>query len=204
MQVTKEICEKLMLMKGEIRGVTLLTDVTFLKNEGGDDAVSQVEEKAKSFGFPLQYTTIEKTKWYPLGKRFLSFLFVANHFNFDEATIRRMGHNSPKANVLLKLSLKYFISFEHLLEKTPRLWQEHYTVGRLEVVEKNITEGTATLHLYDFNFHDIDAEVMRLYTECYLEGYIERTVQFVKPEFHAVMKALIDTNGTTFYEFKPA
>jgi len=183
-ELTKEIAQKLIKIKGEARGVVFETDMEFILKEKGEEGLKMIEKEFEKIGFPIQYKTIKVMNFYPVGLRVISLLAIKKTFNFDEEKIKSMGFFGTKVSLILKLFLKYFFSIERVFFKeTPRMWKKHYTVGELIPVDLNEGEKYALLRLENFILHPLLC--------VYLGGY-----------FCGVVQMLVRTKKITYQETK--
>jgi len=164
-ELTKELVQKLMAIKGEVRGVVFTTDTEYILAEKGEEGLKQVEEELKELGQPIKYQEIETLAYYPVGLRVLSLLAIKRVFNFDDEKIKEMGLMATKKSIIVKFFIKYVFSFQKVFfEQSPKIWQKHWTIGELIPAELNEEKKYAINKLKDFNLHPIYCT--------YLKGYL--------------------------------
>lgn len=168
--LTKKLAQKLIKMEGEVRGVTFKTDTEFVLREKGPGGLKEVERKLKELGTPIDYGKLDTMNFYPIGLRVLSLLAIRETFKFSDKDIERMGAAAPKVSLVIKLFTKFFFSLAKTLEQAPRMWEKHYTTGRL-TAETHEEERYAIVRLWDLSAHPIFCR--------YLRGYFATVVQMV-------------------------
>ena len=128
-------------------------------------------------GHPIKYKEIETFGYYPVGLRALSLLVIKKVFNFDDEKIKEIGFFGTKVSLIIKFFIKYVFSTQKVfLQEGPRIWREHWTIGRLVPVELNEKEKYAVLQLKDFNLHPIYC----IFLEGYLSGLFSMIVKSPK------------------------
>lgn len=170
-QITKEEIKKLLEIPGKTRGVVLQTDAEYIREKKGEKGLSLLAEEFKKMECPIDYKNIKLTEWYPVGLRVISLLLIRKIFNFDEKQIEDMGNNAPKYSFIVRMLMKYFLTFPKTYKEAPNYWRKHYTVGMLEGANYDLKKKYYTLRLKEFKIHPI------LCT--YLGGYFIRIGQFV-------------------------
>lgn len=164
-KLTQKLAQKLMKIKGEVRGVSLKADAEFVLNEKGPEGLKKVEEKLREIGFPIEYQKINQFAFYPLGLRILSLLAIQEVFNWSSEKIKKMGSYGMKISWIIRLFARYFFSIETTLRFVPKVWNQYFTVGSLKVLEYNLEKKYVILKLEKFDLHP-------LYCKC-LEGIFE-------------------------------
>lgn len=183
-ELTKEIAQKLMEIKGEARGVTLRTDMEYILKEKGEEGLKKLEEELENLGYPIKYKEIETMGFYPVGLRILSLLAIKKIFNFDDEKIKEMGLLATKVSLIIKLFVKYFLSIQKVFfQEGPKIWKRHWTIGELVPVELNEEKKYAILRLENFTLHPLYC--------IYLGGY-----------FCGILQMLVKASQITFEETK--
>ena len=172
--IKKEELENLVKIKGEVRGVVFQTDAKYVLAKEGEEGLKKLEEKIRDLGYKIDYRNTKAMDWYPLGLRVISLLVIQSVFDWSTSEIREMGKTAPKSSFVVKFLFKLFAPLSKLVKELPRYWKEHYTAGKMEVVDFDEENKKFALLLKDFEVHPIFC--------LYLEGYIERTLCFSVPE----------------------
>ncbi len=171
-ELTKETAKKLMEIKEEARGVTLGIDRDYILKEKGEEGLKKLEEELEKLGYPIKYKKIETLAFYPAGLRALSLLAIKKVFNFDDEKIKEIGFLGTKTSLIIKFFIRYVFSFQKVFfEESPKIWREHWTIGKLIPVELNEEKKYAILRLEDFNLHPIYCR--------FLEGYLSGLFQMM-------------------------
>ncbi|UCB59149.1 MAG: hypothetical protein JSV67_02285 [Thermoplasmatales archaeon] len=164
--------EKLRLIKGEVKAVTLLTDKTYIIKHKGENGITRVEEEIKKMGLPFEYNAIKSpSTFYPLSIRVASLLATKKVFGWDDNQMKEMGRMAPKNSVFTKLLLRYLISLKKMAKEIPRHWKRHYTIGLMDPGELHEDDKHLIIRLRDFNTHPIMCT--------YLSGYFIGTVELL-------------------------
>ena len=189
-ELTKEIAQKLMEIKGEARGVVFKTDTEYILKEKGEEGLKKVEEELKKLGYPIKFKETRTMDFYPVGLRALSLLTIKKVFDFDDGKIKEMGKKAPKISTIIKLFMKYFLSLEKTIGQVSKMWEKHYTIGKLEA-EVNEKERYIILRLKDFKIHPVLCKYLEEYFSSVTELIVgspvtpeERRCDFKKDKFH--------------------
>jgi len=192
-KLTKEMAQKLMAMKGEARGTTIKYDWDFILRQKGEEGLKKLEEKMAELGFPLRYKEIKPVGFYPVGMDALSMLIIKELFDFGEKEFRELGAAEVKLSFLERLLVKYFASFSILIKGVPQMWQSHYTIGNLEVIEANEKEKYVILRLKDFTAHLPFCFILR--------GFLPKTIEMVKRVNATCEETKCTLRGDDYHEF---
>lgn len=193
-ETTKAEIKKIMENKGEVRGAVFQTDAEYVRQQKGEEGLKAIEKKTKEFGYPINYAQIKTMDWYPLGLRAISLLAAKEAFNWGDKEIENMGNAAPKYSFIVKLLMKYFLSFPMTYKQSPTYWEKHYTVGVLEAPDYDLEKKYYIIRLKDFKVHPILC--------VYLEGYFMRIGQFVlKGKNFRVKETKCMFKGDPYHEF---
>ncbi len=169
--INKEELENLMKIKGEVKGVVFQTDGKYVLEKEGEQGFKKLEKRVKELGFPIDYKTGSALDLHPIGLRIISLFLIKDTFNWSDEEIRNMGYIAPSTSFMVKLLMKFFVSFKKFMNEVPRYWKKHYTIGELETVKLDDETKDAILHLKGVKIHPLFC--------LYLEGYYERMYQFI-------------------------
>jgi len=174
METSKEQLDNLMKIKGEVRGAVFQTDAEYVRIKKGGRGLVLVQEELKKLGHPIDYASIKATEWYPLGLRAISLLTIKKVFDWDDRDIEEMGNAAPKYSFIVRLLMKYFLTFPMSYKQSPAYWKKHYTVGKFKTPGYDLNKKYYIARLEDFKVHPILC--------VYLGGYFMRIGQFVLKE----------------------
>jgi len=59
-KLTKEFAQKLMEIKGEVRGVAFRTDTEYILREKGEEGLKKLEDKMARLGYPIKYKKLRQ------------------------------------------------------------------------------------------------------------------------------------------------
>lgn len=167
---TKEEADKLMEMKGEIKGVTFQTDAEYVKKNWGQPGLEKLKKELDRLGYPIDYETVKALEWYPMGLRLLSLRVIKDLFGLDDQGIKSIGNNAPKVSFVIKMFMKFFVSIPATFAQAAGIWRKHYSLGTIEP-EIHEDEKYTIFHLRDI---DVPPDLLR-----YIEGYFERVGEYL-------------------------
>jgi len=169
---SKEIADKFMNFKGEVRGVSLKNYADFILKKDGEESLKKIENALADVGYPIKYRELITMNFYPLGFQALSISAMQKFLNYDEKKFYELGRFQPKVSLMIKIFLKYFFSIDMLAKKVPYMWKKSYTAGELKVVELNKEKRCMILRLEDFPCHPIQCHQT-------LRGYFPTVLKMV-------------------------
>ena len=170
-QLAKKEIETLLATPGKVRGAVFQTDAEYVRSKKGEEGVLAVEEELKKLGCPLDYRKIKAISWHPIGLRVISLLVIKNTLGLEDKDIEEMGNLAPKYSLIVKLLMKYFLTIEMTYKESPKYWEKHYTIGRLEAPGYSLKEKYFIVRIRDFKVHPILC--------VYFRGYFKRISQFL-------------------------
>jgi len=176
--ITKEMADEIMKLRGEIRGIGLKTDMDSLRKKKGKEYLVKMGEELERLGYPLKYNEINIGAFYPIGQDVLDLLVIWKLLDFDKTMIKEIGYDAPNFSIFLKIFLKHFASMKDTLKQARAMEREHYTIGEFKLVELNEEKRYAILRMDDFDIHPIECLV--------LEGYFAKLCQMMIREGKAV------------------
>lgn len=157
--ISKEIAEKLMKVKGELRGAVFKTDIQFILKEKGKEGLKKIEKEMERLGYPFEYEKIRVTSFYPIGLRAVSLLVMKKVLGFSNEKITEMGFEAPRSSFILRLSMKFLAftrSAKLWYQNTPGLWRKFVTIGEFSVPEFDEKDKKIVIdRIRDFNVHPI-------------------------------------------------
>lgn len=151
--IPKKDLKKIKNLKGKVRGVTFETDLKYVETLEGKEERKKVacEISKQEPGFDPE--KIKSTEWYPLHWRLISLLTIKNYFNWSRDDIFDMGHAAPSNSFVVKIILRYFVSFEKTCREAATYWGKHYSTGKFETTEFKPKEKKVVYTLYNFQAH---------------------------------------------------
>ncbi len=192
--VSKEDAERLMSIKGQVRGAVFETDAEYVRNKHGREALMKVETVMQDLGCELRYDQLSSMEWMPLGLRSISLLAMKELFEWSDEEVKAVGDAAPKHSFTVKLFMKFFISPRMAFSHAPEYWTRHYDTGRLEAVAIDEEKRNAVVRLHEFTCHSVYCK--------YLEGYFGRLFKFMFPNsLVTIRETSCICNGDTCHEF---
>lgn len=167
----KQKIEKLIKMKGKVRGVVFETDARYVLEKKGKEGLAKVKKETKRLGHLIDYEKIRPLDWYSAGLRALSLIAIKNAFNWGDKEIFDMGNNAPKFSIIVKMLLKYFVSLKKSISQIPVYWNKHWTVGKIECPEFHEKDKWLVIRICDIKLHPLFC--------VYEAGYFLRIAQYV-------------------------
>jgi hypothetical protein len=148
--ISKEEADRLMHLKGEIRGIALKDDFKYIFQREGQKGLDKLENTLKSLGYPIKYNEIKAMTFYPIGLDNLLLTILNRIFNYTDKDFQEMGKFHSKSTLLMKIFMNYFISIDRLVKESPKMWKTYYSEGELEVIEFNKKERYIILKIKNF------------------------------------------------------
>lgn len=151
--ISKEEPNKIMKVKGEIRGVAIKGEMEFILKEEGKEGLKKLEDQMAELGYPIKYKEIKPMTFYPLNLYGAIQLVVKSLFNFDNKKFQEMGAFEAKISLIARLFMKFFFSSEKMIREAPKMWKRYLTIGDLKVIETNEEKKYLILRIENFRFH---------------------------------------------------
>ena len=156
--ISKEEFEKLMSIKGEIRGLGFQTEANFVREKKGEEALKKLENEMARLGHP--YSKIRAMDFYPIGLLAVALLVIQRLFNFTDEDFKEMGQYEAKSSLVIRLFMKYFVSLENVSKEASNIWRKYYSEGDLKIVEMDEEEKKTIIRLENFKLHPILCHVL--------------------------------------------
>lgn len=192
--LTKKEVEKLMKIKGNVRGEGILTDVEYVRFRKGEKGVKLLEEKLKELDYPLKFKEIKSLEWYPVWLDIFKILTIKEIFGWTDKDIFEMANFAPKVSFLVQMLIKYFLSAQRSFEESPKYWRQHYDFGELEAHEFNGKEKYMVFRVKKYKTHPIMCIICA--------GYFLRMAQFVlKSKEVTIKETKCIFKGDSYHEY---
>ncbi|OGZ63969.1 MAG: hypothetical protein A2812_02195 [Candidatus Staskawiczbacteria bacterium RIFCSPHIGHO2_01_FULL_36_16] len=169
--MTKEELDKIMQIKGNVRGAIFQTHAVYIRLKKGDEGVKMVEEKLKELGHPLKFEEVKPLDWYPEAISILIMVVIKEIFNWTDKDIFEMGNMAPKSSFIVRLVIKHFLTPQKCFERGNDHWKKNTDWGEMEAYEFNEKEKYAILRMHGCKSHPVVC--------FYHGGYFLRIAQFV-------------------------
>lgn len=191
--LNKEEIDKLLEVKGEVKGVVFQTDGKYVLEKEGEEGLKKLEKRVKELGLPIDYKKGKALDSHPIGLRIISLLLIKDTFDWSNEEIRNMGYMAPTTSFIVKLLMRFFVTFKKFMNEVPRYWEKHYTVGELETVKLDDETKEAVIRLKDIKFRPLFC--------LYLEGYYERLYQFIVGKEGRCRETKCMFKGASYHEY---
>ena len=192
--IGKEEAEKIVQIKGNVRGAIFQTHAIFIQRKRGEEGLRAVEKKTAELGYPVNCKKIKVGGWYPESLSVLIILVAKDLFNWTEKDIFEMGYSAPKYSFISKTLMAYFLSLKRFLVEVPKYWKKHLDFGELRVVEFDEAKKYIILHEKSYKFHPI----MCIYHAGYYQGI---TKYVVKSEKISIEETKCVFKGDPYHEY---
>lgn len=169
--ISKEELERLMAIKGEVRGLALKSHGDFIMKEKGEQGLRRLEETLEDLGCAINHKEIEAMRFYPIYLEVIALVVIRRLFNFGDEKFIEIGEFGSKLSLIIRLFMKYFISIKLMAKQTPRIWGKYYTIGSLKMSGLDEVKKQLVLRLEDFNLHPLHC--------LHLQGYFSNVVKMV-------------------------
>ena len=180
-------------IKGGVRGLSLKSDGGFILKERGEDGLKELEDAMADIGYPIKYQELNEMSYYPIALKALTLVLIQKLFDFKENDFIRMGEFGSKISLMREILIKYFFSFEGVMNEIPKVWRRYYTVGELEVGEYNKEKKIIRGRLNDFNLHFLECQ--------YLKGHFVGILSMIIKEEMTCEETKCVHRGDNYHEF---
>jgi hypothetical protein len=169
----KEIADEIMLKKGNLRGDAIKSHEKFIRYKEGESGLARVSEKMKEIGYPVNFNKIKVYDWYPASLALLVIITAKEIFNWDDSVIEESGSFTIKNSLVVRVSLKYFVSLEKLFQLFNQFWDKNYDFGKIEIAELNRKDKFFRLQVKEYDLHPINCIAFRAIGR-EMVGYVTR------------------------------
>jgi hypothetical protein len=173
--ITKEIAEKLMKIKGEVRGMAMKGDLEFILQERGEEGLKELEDAIANLGYSVKYKELKALSFYPIGLKGIMLLTIKKLFNFSDEKFQEMGAFGSKINSVIRIFMKYLFSPKIFVSQSQRMWRYYYTIGNCKA-ELNEKEKYVLLRVYNFPYFPDQCKVLKGYFGSILKMVIKHNV----------------------------
>ncbi len=158
----KKIADQIMSVQGNARGDLLLSTISYIKQREGEDGLKDIENESKELGYPIEFSGVERLRWYPKSVNILIYFLCTEIFKWGKEDIFELGRSAVKLSLITRIIAKYFISVEKVFERAPSNWEKYVDFGSTEIVEVNNEKRYGIVRIHGYNFHPVACH--------YLEG----------------------------------
>ncbi len=191
--ISKEELDKLMKIKGEVKGNAMIENMKFILKEEGEEGLKQLERAMTELGHPIRHKEIGTMIFYPLWLDAVMLLVIKRLFNYDDKKFQKMGRFEPKISFLIRLFMKHFVSIERAAKEVPNMWKSSFTVGNLNIEEYNVGKRYGILRLKDYRSIPIQCQIFK--------GYFASLVQMVVGSEVVCQETKCIHKGDEYHEF---
>ena len=155
--ISKEEFEELMKTEGEVRGVAFQTETNFVLEKKGKDVLKKLEDEMARLGHP--YSNIKAMEFYPLGLLIVALTIIKKLLNFTDEDFQEMGKFEAKSSLIIRISMKYFVSLDRIVKEVPKMWRKYYSIGDFQITGLNKEKKEAVMKIENFDLHPILCQV---------------------------------------------
>jgi len=167
--ISKEELDKMMSLKGKIRGAALKEIMSYILKEEGKEGLDKLKETMDSMGHPIG--NIRAMEFYSFGLEAITLVAVKRLFNYDERKFQDLGSYAGKFSIVIRLFMGYLISLERLVGIVQEMWGKYFTIGKVKIIDINKEEKHVVVRIEDYYLHPIHCQV--------LVGYLSSILQIV-------------------------
>ena len=153
--ISQEEFDELMRIKGEIRGVSIKSDLEFILKERGSEDLNKIEKTITNFGYPIAYKEIQILNFYPLGLDAIIMLLAKRMLDFENKDFQKMGRYEAKLSLIMRLFMRYFYSIDRFAKEISSIWRKYFTVGDIKIIEFSKEKKYVILRIENFLCHPL-------------------------------------------------
>ena len=136
-KLTKEEIERIMKIKGDIRGAVFKAFYSYVIDKKGEEGVERVEKRLEDLDYSFDLEGIKSFQWYPQAFAVVVCLVILEVFDWDESAAFDIGYNGPLFSTAAKLLVKYFKTPERGFRQVPKIWRQHVNFAEPKVFKYN-------------------------------------------------------------------
>ena len=174
-KITKEEIDRIMKIKGHIKGSIFQGFYYYVLDKKGKEGVEKVKKRLKELGpsFDLDLEKIDSFKWYPHSIATIVCLAILEVFDWNEEVAYDMGYHNLSHSSLARMLLRYFVTEKSFTKHNMKYWKRQVDYGEIETVETNNEEKYSITRIRSFKkFH----RVVYLYTMGFMARVMELTM----------------------------
>ncbi len=158
--ISKEELDELTSLKGEVRGMGVKTHANFVLKEEGKEGLEKLKKAMETLGYPVKFKEMKSTSFIPLGTEAIVLLVIKRLFNYEDKKFQEIGSFHVKSSLIIRLFMKYFVSFEKMQLEAPKIWKKYFTTGELKVTSFDKERRYASFKLENFKFHPLHCQIL--------------------------------------------
>jgi hypothetical protein len=190
---SKEEFERLINVPGEVRGMGIKAHADFVLKKEGQEALERLEKTIADLGYPIHYNDLKAMDFYPLGLEVVTLVAIKRLFGYDDEKLQEMGGFGVKSSFLMRLFMKYFVSFERLVKEAPKMWKRGGAVGDFKVVDYDKDKRFLILRIENFKVHPIYCSIFK--------GYFLSALQMILKDKPTCQETKCSFSGDEYHQF---
>ncbi len=149
----KNKIEKILKLPGEVRGDVLKTEWDYIRDVEGEKGLEIIREEIKRLNIDIDYNSITKTWWYPIGYKVFILELCRDILNWRDSDIVEMGESAYRQSFIVKTVLRYFTTLEKTFQETPKFWEKYWNAGKLIPYRIDTHKKYLIIRLEDLHVH---------------------------------------------------
>ena len=174
--ISKEELNEWLKIEGEIRGHSIKNTGEFILKEEGKEGLEKLESTMAELGYPIKYSKIKETNYYPAKTLAITFVLIERIFNYDTKKFQEMGKFRAKFSIIMRMLMRYLISLDRAIKEMPKMWRKFLTTGDARVVSFDKKEKWAIIRIENYHFHQIQCRVIEGIFSTILQAIVKSNV----------------------------
>lgn len=185
--------KELMRLEGQMRGTVLKGELAFILKKEGKEGLRRLEERAREFGWLIDYQGLKTMEFYPIWYEPVTYLLMQDVFGFKDEDFVQLGIFESKLPLFVRMFMVPFYSFGSVIKEAPKIWRKYYTVGDLEITELSKKDREAVMTLKNFKLHPLYCRA--------LEGFLAGLLKLLVAKKIVSRETKCPFQGDDYHEF---
>ncbi len=147
----KEIAGSVMLIEGNVKGETILNNISYIKRQKGEQTIKGITDKMKELGYVLEFEKISSNEWYKESYNVVINLIMKDVFGWGDNDIFDSGKGAARVSFFLKSIIQNLLSPTILVNNANKYWQRQLDFGKINAIECNEVERKIVLGVEGYN-----------------------------------------------------
>ncbi len=189
--IDREKINKILKIKGKIRGDVLKTDFKYILEKQGQKSLEELNKQFRKIDENFDYYKIKNTEWIPLSWKIILMETSKLSFKWTDQDIFALGYSASSNSFITRTLIRYFISTERTFQESPKYWEKYWGIGKLEPHYIDLDKKYLVIRLKNFEIHPDLCIYMRGHFKAFAELLLRKKVEiketkcsFKKESFH--------------------